>query len=146
MRVAPGEVAFVDGRMYKNVYNARETFRKSSWYRKLTGGNQSIFNTAQPELHRRLRKVLSNPMSDTSLQSMFPQVKARVELAIQRIGEEMNSRGAADVAKWWLFMATDIIGELSFGESFKTLEYGEVSRENQGTIPHSYRLADLADL
>ena len=133
--------------MYKNVYNARETFRKTTWYKKLTGGNTSIFDTDQPGLHRRFRKVLSNPMSDTSLQSMFPQVKARVELAIQRIGEEMKSRGAADVAKWWLFMATDIIGELTFGESFKTLECGEVSQDpKQGTIPHPYRLADLADL
>jgi hypothetical protein len=32
----------------------------------------------------------------------------------------------ADVFKWWLFMATDIIGELSFGESFRMLEAGKV--------------------
>lgn len=43
------------------------------------------------------------------------------------MGEEIQTRGATDVFKWWLFMATDIIGELSFGESFRMLEAGEVS-------------------
>ncbi|PNP59015.1 hypothetical protein THARTR1_01263 [Trichoderma harzianum] len=43
------------------------------------------------------------------------------------MGEEMGSRGAADVIKWSLFMATDIIGELSFGDSFRTLEIGKKS-------------------
>lgn len=43
------------------------------------------------------------------------------------MGEEMKARGAADIFKWWLFMASDIIGELSFGESFHALEQGEVS-------------------
>lgn len=48
-------------------------------------------------------------------------------MTIQRMAEETNTRGTADVFKWWLFMATDIIGELSFGESFRTLEQGKVS-------------------
>ncbi len=39
----------------------------------------------------------------------------------------MKSRGVADVFKWWTFMATDVIGELSFGESFRMLEHGKVS-------------------
>lgn len=43
----------------------------------------------------------------------------------------MGRRGAADVFKWWLFMATDVIGELSFGESFRVLEAGEVTQLHQ---------------
>lgn len=42
------------------------------------------------------------------------------------MAEEIQDRGATDVFKWWLFMATDIIGELSFGESFRMLEAGKV--------------------
>lgn len=45
---------------------------------------------------------------------------------MERMGEEMKSRGAADIFKWFLFMATDVIGELTFGESFRMLELGEV--------------------
>jgi hypothetical protein len=46
---------------------------------------------------------------------------------MQRMEEEFKTRGATDVYKWWMFMTTDIIGELSFGESFQMLESGEVS-------------------
>lgn len=38
----------------------------------------------------------------------------------------MKERGVADVFKWWMFMATDIIGELSFGRSFDMLEIKKV--------------------
>jgi len=40
---------------------------------------------------------------------------------------ELKSRGVMDVFKWWFYMATDVIGELSFGESFRMLDSGEVS-------------------
>ncbi|KAK4187953.1 cytochrome P450 [Podospora australis] len=42
--------------------------------------------------------------------------------------EEAQDRGVMDVFKWFLFMATDIIGKLSFGESSRTLETGEHGR------------------
>ena len=42
--------------------------------------------------------------------------------------EEMKGRGVADVFKWFLFYSTDVIGELSFGESFRMLEIGKVSQ------------------
>lgn len=53
-------------------------------------------------------------------------VFGRVQLAVEKMEGEIRTRGAADVFKWWLFMATDIIGELSFGESFHMLEAGRV--------------------
>lgn len=61
----------------------------------------------------------------------------RVHMAISRMAEETQSRGVIDVFKWWLFMATDIIGELSFGESFRMLEAGEVSNLLDYEIPKS---------
>lgn len=56
-------------------------------------------------------------------------MKSRVQLAMARIREEaLSPRGVADIYKWLFFMATDIIGELSFGDSFRMLEIG---RKNQ---------------
>lgn len=66
-------------------------------------------------------------MSESSLKQFTPQIESKVDLVMMRMREEMKSRGAVDVWKWWMFMATDIIGELTFGESFKTLEQGQVS-------------------
>lgn len=88
---------------------------------------QNLFTTVDVAFHRRHRRLLSSGLSETSLQAFHPIVEQRVNLAIARMGEEMQTRGAADVFKWFLFMATDVIGELTFGESFRMLELGEVS-------------------
>jgi hypothetical protein len=53
-------------------------------------------------------------------------VSERVDLAVKRIGEEIKERGCADVMKWWMFLTTDVIGELTFGESFRMLDIGKV--------------------
>jgi cytochrome P450 len=56
---------------------------------------------------------------------MEPLVRSRIDLAIEKIRTEASSpRGVADIYKWFFFMATDIIGELSFGDSFRMLEIG----------------------
>ncbi|KAF5982361.1 cytochrome P450 monooxygenase [Fusarium bulbicola] len=77
------------------------------------------------EFHRRHRRLLSWPLSESSLKSVEPTVDAYVNVAIASMKREMDERGAADVAKFWLFMATDIIVELSFGESFGILKHGK---------------------
>lgn len=66
-------------------------------------------------------------MSESSLKLVEVNIRRNIDLAVKGISEEMLQRGAADVFKWWMFMATDVIGELSFGESFKMLESGKVS-------------------
>lgn len=57
-------------------------------------------------------------------------VQNKVRLAVSRIRDEA-ARGGADLLHWWTLMATDIIAQLSFGESFHSLEVGKVS----GDIP-----------
>jgi hypothetical protein len=53
-------------------------------------------------------------------------VKARADLAVEKIGLEMQKHGAADVLKWWTSFTTDVIGELTFGDSFRMLEQSKV--------------------
>ncbi|KAF2966207.1 hypothetical protein GQX73_g7377 [Xylaria multiplex] len=55
---------------------------------------------------------------------MLPQVESKVQLAIRQMKRDMDAHGVTDVLKWWTCMATDVIGELTFGESFLTLESG----------------------
>lgn len=99
---------------------------------------ENTFSTRDPQFHASRRRLLASPISDSSLTRMEPLVNSKVHLAISQIAEEMKRRGVADVFKWWMFMATDIIGELTFGESFRMLESGEVvtshHREKKETI------------
>ena len=47
-------------------------------------------------------------------------------MAVNKITMDLTAHGTTDVFKWWLFMATDVIGELTFGDSFRMLEIGKV--------------------
>ncbi|CAI7597370.1 unnamed protein product [Penicillium crustosum] len=89
---------------------------------------ESVFSTTDPNFHSARRRLLASPISDTSLHQHEELITGRVKMAICRMVEEIQTRGATDIFKWWLFMATDIIGELSFGESFRMLEAGKKSQ------------------
>lgn len=110
----------------QKIYRIKNEFPKSKWYLDFVPFIQSVFNTPDIALHRRFRRLLSSPLSESGLKSFQPQIEHKVNLCIERMGEESKTRGAADIFKWWLFMATDVIGELSFGESFRMLESGKV--------------------
>ncbi|KAG6310732.1 hypothetical protein E4U22_003104, partial [Claviceps purpurea] len=158
VRVAPNQVAVADLETVKSVYTIKETYRKTKFYELLVSRPiQTVFSTADVELHRKLRRLMASQMSESSLKSMLPQVTSHVELAIQRMKEESKDRGVIDVFKWCLFMTTDVIGELSFGESFQMLEKGKKTQyiedlENVSsvsadriTFPLFFHLADKYD-
>jgi hypothetical protein len=50
-----------------------------------------------------------------------------VDTAISKIKRDALA-SKADILKWFTFMATDVIGELSFGVSFDMLKQEEVRR------------------
>jgi hypothetical protein len=127
VRVAPNEVDFSDISAAKEIHRVGSGFLKSVWYQNLTlKAGTNIFNIINPKEHGVRRRLLSAPISDSSLKLMESLINEKVSLAIQKIKEEMECRGAADVFKWWMFMASDVIGQLSFGDSFGMLERGIV--------------------
>ncbi|GFF59008.1 probable sterigmatocystin biosynthesis P450 monooxygenase STCB [Aspergillus udagawae] len=67
-------------------------------------------------------------MSDTSLRVVEPLVDSRIQFTIQRMKGDMERAGVVNVHKWWILMTSDIIGELSFGESLGLLEIGKESQ------------------
>ncbi|KAF7713435.1 Cytochrome P450 monooxygenase [Penicillium ucsense] len=126
VRTSPGQVDICNVEAVKDIHKINSRFLKSEWYRKLVaGGHETMFSTLDRQFHAERRRLLAMPISESSLSKMEPIVLARVQTAIDRMEEEMRLGGVADVFKWWLFMATDIIGELSFGESFRMLEAKE---------------------
>lgn len=131
VRVSPNEVVLSDLQTTKEIHRIGTSFRKSDWYSKLTTTlEHNIFSLVDPKAHQERRRLLSHPLSEGSLRELEPVVLENVELAIHRIQEHMDTDGSADLLKWFFFMATDIIGQLSFGESFRMLEYGKVSVSN----------------
>ncbi|KAF4449388.1 hypothetical protein F53441_7367 [Fusarium austroafricanum] len=125
VRVGPEEVDISDMSAVKVIHNVRDGYRKARFYQNLVPGTTNLFNALDIEFHRRHRRLLSSPLSESSLKTVEPAVDAYVKKALNSMRREMDERGAMDVAKFWLFMATDIIVELSFGESFGILENGK---------------------
>lgn len=104
--MGPGEVDITDIHAVKEIHNVKATYLKDpKLYDNFKApGQESVFSTIDIEFHRRHRRLLSGAFSETSLKSMHPIVERRVNLTIQRIAEEMDSRGAADIFKWWQFV------------------------------------------
>ncbi|KAM4063653.1 cytochrome p450 [Hirsutella rhossiliensis] len=143
VRIAPNEIDITDLEAVKTIYSTKETFRKSNFYRRIVAQDQqSMFSTVDIDFHRRHRRLLASPMSESSLKSMTARVDARAQLAVEKMGQEMKSRGATDVFKFWLFMATDVIGELTFGDSFRMLELGH-KNEYVGELERVGRMGAL---
>lgn len=126
MRTSPHEADISDPPAVQAIYRIKGEFRKSPWYDSLVLGTPNVFNATDPILHRRRRRLLSQPLSESGLRTLIPVIDGKIQKAIDRMAGEMKERGAADMYKWWLFMATDIIGALSFGDCFRMLDKGEV--------------------
>lgn len=127
VRIAPNEVSIRDIDAMKTVYSVKETYLKPQWYKDFTIPTDNMFNTADIGYHRKSRRMLAAGMADTSIHKLSPRVGGHVDFAVEKMKQENETRGAVDVYKWWLFMATDIIVEFTYGESFHMLEGGEVS-------------------
>ncbi|KAF2712854.1 cytochrome protein [Pleomassaria siparia CBS 279.74] len=125
--LGPNEVAFNSASAAKKIHSYTRPFRKGELYSNVAryDGQDNVFAARDPQVHARLRRLLSGPMSESSLKGVEHVVKAKADLAVDRMVEEMKTRGAADVMQWWMFFSTDVIGELSFGESFRMLEIGK---------------------
>ncbi|OQD87454.1 hypothetical protein PENSOL_c077G04033 [Penicillium solitum] len=129
VRTGPNRVDICSIDAVKEIHKTNSRFLKSPWYRTLVPNNmESVFSTTDPNFHSARRRLLASPISDTSLHQHEGLITGRVKMTICRMAEEIQTRGATDIFKWWLFMATDIIGELSFGESFRMLEAGKKSQ------------------
>lgn len=127
VRIGPNDVDVMDLRGVKEIHSVKAAYVKTPYYNNFgPPGMNNMFTTQDVNLHRHHRRLLQGPFAETQLKAFHPIVEHRVRLAVQRLEEEAETRGAADVFKWWMFMATDVIGELTLGESFRMLELGKV--------------------
>lgn len=126
VRVGFEEVDICDIDAVKVIYRARGGFLKSARFYRTLSAVETLFSTTDPAFHSAHRRLLANPISDSSLTRFEPLIADRIRLAVDKMSDEFESRGVIDVFKWWFFMATDVIGELSFGESFRMLDSGKV--------------------
>ena len=76
--------------------------------------------------HTRQRRILSHAFSDRALREQEYLLQHYSDLLIARLQDQLvQGRAKVDICKWCNFTAFDIIGDLSFGESFHCLDRDE---------------------
>ncbi|GAQ42808.1 cytochrome P450 [Aspergillus niger] len=159
VRVGPNAVDIADIAGVREIHRIGSGFLKSPVYELLKHDNaKSVFSATDPKFHSKHRRLLSSPFADANLHSLEPLIEARIRFTMQRMQEEMATRKVADVQKWFFFMSSDIIGELSFGDSFRMLEQGKKNLhikdleiaalvgESRVAFPWLFRLAEFLPL
>lgn len=85
-------------------------------------------NIVDPKMHSTWRRLLGGPFQDSYLQKLEPVIGEKMSFALAKMEQELTERGCIDVFKWWIYMALDIITELSYGESVNILGEEEKNR------------------
>ncbi|KAL4792987.1 cytochrome P450 [Aspergillus venezuelensis] len=128
VRVSPSEISVSDPVDVKTIHRIGTPFLKDeTFYKRITRPDiENLFNTCDPVFHSQRRKLFSGQMSSSELHRPETEslITARVVLVISKMISELKGTGRVDILQWFVFMATDIIGELCFGDSFRMLELG----------------------
>ncbi|KAF9634267.1 Cytochrome P450 [Lasiodiplodia theobromae] len=134
VRIAPGEIAFNNPELFREVHRHGRGFRKAGWYRKFTGYMEAndedcaLFAMLDPRPHGQRRKVYARAFSKTEIRKHWEdEIREKIELAVERMSDDAgaDARGEVDVMKWWVLMASDVSSKITFGESFDNLHVGK---------------------
>ncbi|KAI4594994.1 hypothetical protein KJ359_007245 [Pestalotiopsis sp. 9143b] len=74
------------------------------------------------DAHRRQRKQLAHAFSEASMREQEPIINQYIKLLVKRVDEFAVANKALNIVEWLNFATFDIIGDLTFGESFGSLE------------------------
>jgi cytochrome P450 len=123
----------------KQIHRVGSNFRKSDWYTIFNdSAHPGIFSLIDQKKHAIRRRLFAQNFSVSSLLRFEPQIRAKVDTAISKIKRDASA-SRADILKWFTFMATDVIGELSFGVSFDMLKQEEVCLQ---TFPFNHYVSN----
>ena len=128
VRVAPGELTFISAPAWRDICTG--TSRKGGepmpmnnvlgqheleWF-----GAFSLLWQVNNTEHGRQRRAMAPSFSDKSLRQQEPIFTKYADLFVRRMHE--NAGTTVDLCGWFHYITFDIIGDLTFGESFDCLE------------------------
>ncbi|KAF7956946.1 hypothetical protein EAE96_004270 [Botrytis aclada] len=120
--VTPEEVSCSSIPSFKTIHRISKPFLKTPWYLNFASPPAGVFNMLDPKEHAVRRKMFSHSFSKSSLKVTWEsEIRKKTNLAVEKIKRDALV-GEVDILKFFTFMATDVIGQLCFGECFETLE------------------------
>lgn len=127
VRVAPDELSFIDPEAWKDIYSNRNIHKDATW----TGNEEkdhpiSIVSTDEAT-HLRNRRALTGAFTEHAVAEHATVLEDLVGTMIERFMEATNNANnhvTLNVVDWLNWLAFDISGALSFGESFDSVKSG----------------------
>ncbi|KAH8651354.1 putative cytochrome P450 [Xylariales sp. PMI_506] len=140
VRIAPNELSFQEPQAWKDIYGhrvgaahgAEEMDKYHTFYR--TKGEVLSISSGDREYHGLLRRQLAHGFSERALREQEGIIGSYVDLLIQRLHEACTdnvkvdpmtgqpSKRALDIKEWYNWTTFDVIGDLTFGAPFGSLE------------------------
>ncbi|RDW63899.1 cytochrome P450-9 [Coleophoma crateriformis] len=130
VRLSPNELAFNTVEAWNDIYghrNGRQDLNKDPIHVGAVDplpGVQTI-SMADHANHARQRKALSHGFSKKALWEQEDIVQGFVDKLMKNFHGFAERKEVFDIVKWYNFITFDVIGDLSFGESFGCLDRGD---------------------
>ncbi|KAL3425968.1 cytochrome p450 family protein [Phlyctema vagabunda] len=142
VRFAPNAISINTPAGLKEIYGVkRSNIVKSDWYRCIhyfAGGYQSTLTLIDQTRHSAKRRLLSHAFSDSALRGVEQNITSLIHTWIELLGNGVTTDWSAglDMDMWATCLIYDILGDLAFGKSFKTMQ-SEENRFLLHTIPQA---------
>ena len=125
VRYSPNHVSFANPAAFKELLNNKpgrgQLMKDPKVYSTITSGAHSILSVPSDADHSRYRRLLSHGFSEKAMREQESVVMQYVDLLIQRL-HEYSKNGPQDMVAWYNWTTFDLIGDLTFNESFDCLE------------------------
>ncbi|KAM3065601.1 Cytochrome P450 monooxygenase boa3 [Clarireedia jacksonii] len=125
VRIAPDELAFSSAQSWRDIYGhsvkGKKYFRKTDWYAGVGDLPNSISTEPDPRIHGAMRRVLANAFSNSVLKTQADVITRFLDMFVAQIKVHDQGEGIR-VDEWFNWLTFDIIGDLTFHESFGAVE------------------------
>ncbi|KAI8951619.1 putative P450 monooxygenase [Xylaria longipes] len=125
VRVSPNELAFVRPGAFRDIYGYKkggkpELSKDKKYFSGM--GEPSLVKSPDPTYHAHLRRLLAPGFSDAALRKQEAVIQEYLTIFMSKLeGESQDGDGCVDVVLWFKFFVFDVIGYLTYGESFDCL-------------------------
>ncbi|KAH6621938.1 cytochrome P450 [Boeremia exigua] len=127
VRIAPDELSYADSRAWKDIYTSRpghQLFQKNkTWFKKQSPDEPQSIMSFDEAAHSRFRRAFAPAFSDTALREQAPIVEGYVDSLVSKLRD--SKLRSVDLELLLECMAFDISSDLSFADSFGSLEGGK---------------------
>ena len=127
VRTGPNELSYIDEAAWEDIHgkhNGGKQLAKADEFMptKPPNGAQGLVFVRDDADHGRLRRNFSHGFSDKALRGQENLIGKYFDALTWRVGEACKAKKPLDMTKWYQLTTFDIVGDLTFGESFNCLQ------------------------